>query len=297
MNLNIPEASHFDSVCGNSNIFAIHQHQQFLMNNRFFGELLVGLLATIIGGIIVAWYIGEGEKFQSNPIIIRLTSNHCSPQDFYVDGEKVVASINPGSTLAFKTTKGNHLVYSCSPTTNICGEAISISWKTSSSYLIEEDSQCPITITLTNENCSSADFYVDGIVVVPGIAENSTVNFAVFPGTHDVKACRAGNPNSCGITHAVNWTQSTSHAIFRNPSCPITITLTNKNCVSQDFYVDGIVIVREIAANSTVNFAVLSGTHDVKACGVGNPDNCGTTLTINWTQSTSHAISRSPSCP
>ncbi len=191
-------------------------------SSKILTEIFVGLLVTIIGGIIVAWYIREGERFQSSQmdsVSIALTSHYCAPQDFYVDGEKVISSIYPDATVAFKTSKGDHWVYPCSPMTNVCGDTVLINWNKATSYTIEVDDRCPITITLSNEHCVAQDYYVDGNLVVSAIAPNSTANFETNSGKHETATCVPGT-NTCADKLVVEWTTSTTQYIARGSQCP-----------------------------------------------------------------------------
>ena len=192
-------------------------------SSKIIAELLVSLVVTIIGGIFVAWYIKEGERFQSNQsqfIAVALTNHNCSSIDFYVDGEKVISSIEPNSTFVFKTTKGDHWINACSPATNACEDATLISWNKPASYTVERSAKCPITITISNESCLIADYYVDGNLVASAIAPNSTANFNITPGTHETLACLSGTTDNCGDKLTLAWTVSTTQRIAKSPSCP-----------------------------------------------------------------------------
>jgi hypothetical protein len=263
--------------------------------SKFITEHLVGLLITIAGGIIVAWYIGEGERFHSIPLTITVTSESCAARDFYVDGEKVITSINPGTTRAFKTAKGEHVIYSCLPMTDTCGEAMPVNWGRSTSYSIAKDAQCPIQIELTNEGCTPQDYYVDGRLVAPAIAPNSTVSFEILAGSHEAYVCAAGT-NTCGDTFTFSWMTSTSHKITQGTSCPITVSLTNHHCGAMDFYVDESLTAAALPANSTMDFEITPGAHETYVCLPGT-NTCGPKLSVNWLVSTTHSINRGSQCP
>jgi hypothetical protein len=75
----------------------------------------------------------------------------------------------------------------------------------------------------------------------------------------------------------------------------ITITLTNKHCAAQDYYVDGIVMVSSIGPNAKVPFNVIPGEHQVLSCSP-NTNSCGDPVTVTWTTSTTTEISPGITC-
>lgn len=52
-------------------------------NNRLFYEVIVSLIVTIIGGIIVAWFIGEGARFQDETGVISTATSNVSEDSLY----------------------------------------------------------------------------------------------------------------------------------------------------------------------------------------------------------------------
>ena len=174
---------------------------------------------------------------------------------------------------------------------------------TSQSTAVPEPSPMPaaptpapvfITVTLTNDYCEKMDYRVDGALVVSGINGGATTAFQIAPGAHSVQACQA-DTTECGEAINVNWTTAATAAIARG-SCPITITLTNEHCGTEDLYVDGELVVISLAAGGKTTFQVSPGLHAVQACPVGTAD-CGETVTIDWKNPTSFAIEREPDCP
>jgi hypothetical protein len=196
-------------------------------SKSLFSEILVGILVTIVGGVLLAWYLGEGHRFQSNQsdiVSVKLTSHYCNSQDFLVDGERVATSIEPNTTVVFKTTSGEHWIYYCSPTTNDCGESTLVNWDKATSYTIEVDSRCPIAITVTNMDCSASDYYVGGNLVASNIPPNGGMaSFEIRPGEYEVFATDAGVPPSDQInevTTVVNFSEPGERTIGRRESCP-----------------------------------------------------------------------------
>lgn len=158
-----------------------------------------------------------------------------------------------------------------------------------------------ITITLTNNNCSDEDYYVDGVNVLT-ISAESTSEFQTTVGEHEVYVCRPGTLD-CGSSVTKNWLGSTTASINRGDHCDtstqapglITITLTNNNCDAQDYYVDGVNVIT-VEAGSTVEFQTTAGQHEVYVCFPGT-QNCGSSVTKNWPESTEAAVNRGEYCP
>jgi hypothetical protein len=71
-----------------------------------------------------------------------LTNYHCQAQDFYVDGH-LAASVASGATTIFKTTPGQHSIFTCLPGTSTCGAKIQVDWTTSTTQSISRGSDCP----------------------------------------------------------------------------------------------------------------------------------------------------------
>lgn len=188
-------------------------------------DILNGLLITIVGGVIVAWIIREGELFQSKEaeqVAISIVNNDCFSNNLMVDGETVALSIPPKGATFIKVRSGEHWVQSCSTNNpSNCQPLSKLEWANTEEYSIPKSRSCPITITLTNNDCKSSDFYVDGNVAVSNIGEAESKGFEVVPGTHMLKACLAGTDN-CGNEHELDWQTSTEHFIKRSSSCTIT---------------------------------------------------------------------------
>jgi hypothetical protein len=71
-----------------------------------------------------------------------------------------------------------------------------------------------IEINLTNNGCSSQDYYVDGRRVIDALGSGQTVMFRVSPGQHETFLCTAGTNSSttCSERTTYNWTASTKHS-------------------------------------------------------------------------------------
>jgi hypothetical protein len=75
-----------------------------------------------------------------------------------------------------------------------------------------------IRISLTNKNCKTEDFYLDGKLLT-SIEPGSTIAFTTTEGKHTTKACAHGTSNCSGSTY--NWSVSTTDSISRNSSCDV----------------------------------------------------------------------------
>ncbi|HJS17842.1 MAG TPA: hypothetical protein VJ785_03785 [Anaerolineales bacterium] len=241
-------------------------------------------------------------------ITITITNHNCDPQDYYVDDVNVIL-IPAESTREFRTTAGAHKVYTCHPGTLNCGTPANVNWLGSTTASINRGGYCQngtqtpasITITLTNNNCITQDYYVDGVFVLT-IAADSTDEFQTTVGEHELYTCHSETQN-CGDSINVNWIGSTTASIKRGDYCQnateppavITITLTNNNCDDQDYYVDD-VFALTISAESTSEFQTTPGDHSIYVCHTGTT-NCGAPVNVNWTEATTAAINRGDYCP
>jgi hypothetical protein len=228
-------------------------------------------------------------------ITITLTNDNCNAQDYYVDGNLIVSSIEPNAKVPFNVIPGEHQVLSCSSNTNFCGDTVQVNWTASTTAAIKPASNCPIAITLTNYNCMAQDYYIDGNLMVSSIKPNAKVIINVIPGDHQVYSCNPGT-STCGDAVQANWTTSTTAAIGLASDCPIAITLTNYNCMTQDYYVDSSLTVSSIEPNAKVLFNVIPGEHQVYSCNPGT-STCGNAVQVNWITSTTAGIGPASSCP
>ncbi len=230
-------------------------------------------------------------------ITITLTNNFCTVQDFYVDGNLMVPGIVPNAKVPFVVFSGEHEIHSCNRNPVNCGDPVHVNWTTSRDVNITPSTThaCLITITLTNNHCTTQDYYVDDQVVVPSLAANVTTTFQVEPGQHSVYVCTAGT-SSCGEKVQLNWTTSTSASINGNASACLQIALTNNHCLAEDYFVDGHLAVASLAAGATTTFLVAPGQHSVYVCTAGT-SSCGEIVQLDWTASTTASIARGLSCP
>lgn len=159
-----------------------------------------------------------------------------------------------------------------------------------------------ITITLENKNCFDQDFYVDDIKVVT-IKSGDIGTFQTTPGEHNTYACIPGT-KTCAVSSRFNWVDSTSHFINAGAGCVSTleatpslilVTLTNKTCHDEDFYVDGKKAVT-VKAESQEQFLIPAGEHDTKVCDTVSKI-CGENIKVNWQNNISPIISRGSDCP
>ena len=130
-------------------------------------------------------------------------------------------------TTEFQTTAGEHNVYVCLSGTLSCGAPVSVNWIGSTTASIIRGQQCQqstpspaiITITLTNYDCQTIDYYLDGAYLLTVLA-GATSQFQTAEGEHQVYACVSGTLN-CGATAPINWTRDFSTAfIYRSDTCP-----------------------------------------------------------------------------
>lgn len=257
-------------------------------------EILVGLFITVVGGILVAWIIREGDLFSTNNtlelIAIPVTNNDCSSHAIYVDGVLMINAISPSKTVVISTTPGEHLIQECQNSDDeSCESPTRVVWENRSEYVINLSPNCPITITLTNNACKVGDFYVDGTLVVTTLAPGNSIKFTISPGTHLIKNCIAGTDN-CSDTSEIEWLASSDFTIVPSSSpCSVIITLTNNACEVGDFYVDGTLVVTTLAPGNSTKFTVSPGTHLIKNC-IAGTDNCSDTSELEWLASSDFTI-------
>ena len=287
-----------------------------------FGKWLAGIAATVIGALIIWILTHPGGLLNPLPptptpvettptsarpadiplaasptarlgsITISLTNNNCVDEDYYVD-DKLVTTVAAGASTTFQITPGQHSSYVCLPGTMTCAEPSQVNWSTSTPWQIFRGPACPLTIYLTNNNCADEDYYVDGKFVT-SIAAGASTTFQIAPGQHSNYACLPGT-TTCGESSQVNWsTSATTASIFRNPSCLITITLTNNHCEPQEFYVDG-QLVASPAPGATTTFQIAPGAHSARACAAGTTS-C-TEAQVDWPTSTTYILFRGSNCP
>jgi hypothetical protein len=89
---------------------------------------------------------------------------------------------------------------------------------------------------------------------------------------------------------------STNEAQAKATPKLITITLINNNCVAQDIYIDGELIISSIKPNAKVPFNVLPGEHQVLIC-TPNTNSCNDALQAYWPISRTVIITPAPTCP
>jgi len=75
----------------------------------------------------------------------------------------------------------------------------------------------------------------------------------------------------------------------------VRITLTNFFCISQDFYVDNLLVVKALEPGASTTFQVTPGQHSTYVCKPGT-DSCSSPTPINWATAASHSIFSSPDC-
>jgi hypothetical protein len=160
-----------------------------------------------------------------------------------------------------------------------------------------------VTVTVTNRDCNSSDFYVSDRLAVSVPAESSQ-SFSIASGSYQTKACLA-NSSNCGNSVPVNWSPGKAqHAINRNGSCSnqqlasvdqVLVTVINRDCHPTDFYASER-LVASIPAESSQSFGIASGSYQTKAC-LANSSNCGNSVSVNWSPGKAqHAINRNDSC-
>jgi hypothetical protein len=190
------------------------------------------ILASIIGTFFVVFGVSQGIISQSPPqptetsagaasqsqINIALTNNHCDAQDFYVDG-RLVTSIGANESVVFPANSGQHWVYTCEVSTKKCTQPNQINWTSSTAHLIARGANCPIEITLRNNNCEPQDFYVDNKLMVRSIVPGDTSAFNIIPGNHSAYTCVV-NTNTCSKPQDFTWRTRAEHVIGKDANCP-----------------------------------------------------------------------------
>lgn len=107
---------------------------------------VICLVAFAFGvGVIAntATEVTPTESVSPSVIKITLTNQNCHPNDFYVDDQLIISSIQPGADVVFSTTTGNHVVFACAVGTNICAEKTSVFWSSSTTtFFLEPAADC-----------------------------------------------------------------------------------------------------------------------------------------------------------
>jgi hypothetical protein len=152
-------------------------------------------------------------------VTITIINNNCIAQDYYVDGTRVLSAIPSGAIQTFQVFPGQHAAYACEPRTNNCASPEQIDWTTRRTNAIGRSSSCPVTITLTNNNCKAQDYYVDGTKVLSAIAPGANETFQVSPRQHAVYSCEPGT-NNCASPEQIDWTTRRTNTIGRASYCP-----------------------------------------------------------------------------
>jgi hypothetical protein len=153
------------------------------------------------------------------PVTITLTNNNCEAQDYYIDGSKVLSALPPGETGTFQVSPKLHSTYACNPGTGACANPEQTDFTTRRTNAIGRADSCPVTITLTNNNCEAQDYYVDGNKVLSAIPPGAIETFQVSPKLHSTYACKPGT-NSCATPEQTDWTSIRTRTIGRASYCP-----------------------------------------------------------------------------
>ncbi|UIE37363.1 hypothetical protein [Leptodesmis sichuanensis] len=156
-----------------------------------------------------------------------------------------------------------------------------------------------VPVTIQNNDCYPADIYVDGELKMEKLSPNEAQWVIKIPPEQvKVQTCRSDN-SVCG--KAVDWDLTKKEnrliPIARSNDCPITVSVYNRNCEAQDYYVDNVLIAKALAPNTSVQMSLLPGIHFAKACIPGS-SNCASETQINIQPDTrSLEIARGDGCP
>ena len=85
--------------------------------------------------------------------------------------------------------------------------------------------------------------------------------------------------------------------IHKTLASTIEINLKNEDCSPYDFYVDNKLTVSSIQPGVTIIFSITPGQHEAHVCAVDTTDKCSAKNNFTWSSSTTHHISRLPTCP
>ncbi len=264
------------------------------------------VVIAVLGGVflIVAALIGLGLPLVDNlvngkraQVAVALANRDCRLADYYVDGEKVVASVAPTMTVAFKSTTGEHWVYSCVAGTTECTPATKIRWTETTSTTVAWSDKCRFTITAVNDDCTPAEFWVDGRQIVPAVAAGDKADFQVLLGAHRVRICYS--PSSqvqiCNAETQVTWTVPTSWVNPRSASCTTDLQIENLDCAVTEVYIDGKLLAPTIPAGSDAHYQVTYGRHRYQVCDVGK-QNCSSESELSIVMPTRQQVNRRVQC-
>jgi hypothetical protein len=261
-------------------------------------ELFVGVLVTVLGGVILAWLIGEG-VFQrsSSPednVVITLTNEHCQAMDFYVDDRLAAARVEPGATVEFNVTPGGHSTYTCLADTGSCGETRQVNWPRAATWEIAAGANCLTAVTVENRNCAAIDVWVDGELTVAAVQPGAAQTFQAPLGEHSVYYCNAGTQD-CAPPSPITWTGPALLPIEPAAGCAVTVTVSNRHCRAISVRVDGQDALSRLGSGNTAQFQVAPGDHEVQICYL-EPRICGEAGKVNWSQDAQFEIPRGQDC-